>query len=366
MHALKLDEGPHHHLAGNFHHVRCLATALTRLDGLRLVLLADQHSYQPLMDSGLKCQIIGCKLREPRVLTADEAVHQWVNRIQPDIYHRPTGQLPFRQLPCKTVAGVADLNFVMRPTRLAVRLYKELSYRWTLNIADCVVCVSEYTRSEVVRYFEPNGTRLRVVRHGAGNLPPIEDIGLNLDAGYWLTFGHQPHKNVESCIKMMELRRQRRDRQKDHLVVVGRSRHLEEVIMPMVRQRGLGDIVHFVGKVSDGQLHGLYRSAKGLLFLSKYEGFGLPVLEAMSVGCPVITSDVCSLPEVAGGASLMTPPDDVSQIAEHCSAIESSSEFRSDLVNKGYLRANSLTWHAAAVSVSAIYDELMRDRSVVL
>ncbi len=117
--------------------------------------------------------------------------------------------------------------------------------------------------------------------------------------------------------------------------------------------------LHFMVDVDDGTLAGLYRKASLLLFPSLYEGFGMPVLEAMSNGCPVVCSAGGALPEVAGGAALIAPVDAVQPLADHCRAILTDSRLRETLVAKGKRHADGFTMHRFADSLAAWYGEIL-------
>jgi alpha-1,3-rhamnosyl/mannosyltransferase len=117
--------------------------------------------------------------------------------------------------------------------------------------------------------------------------------------------------------------------------------------------------VRFVGRISDASLAGLYGRALGLLFLSRYEGFGLPLIEAMGCGCPVIASNVCSLPEVAGDAAPLFDPDDVPGIARAMDALAGEPGHRDELVARSRRRAEQFTWERAAAETVKVYQSLL-------
>jgi glycosyltransferase involved in cell wall biosynthesis len=153
-----------------------------------------------------------------------------------------------------------------------------------------------------------------------------------------------------------------------HLVVVGPTgwgRSLAEALPPQgsFPRSGGGSApsgVVLAGAVEDGVLQGLYAAADGLAYPSLYEGFGLPVLEAMARGLPVLTSDRSSLPEVAGGAALLVDPTDVPAIAKGLIDLVSNHPLREGLAAGGRRRAAAFTWHATAAATWAAYQEALR------
>jgi hypothetical protein len=134
---------------------------------------------------------------------------------------------------------------------------------------------------------------------------------------------------------------------------------LEHELDREIRRLGLGPFVRVLGYVEDSELRWLYRNCRGFCYPSWYEGFGLPVLEAMSMSSAVITSNSSSLPEVAGDAALYVDPSDVQGIAAALTELDSSSQLRQELRARGAQRASLFTWKKAAATVSTVYDETL-------
>jgi len=358
VNALKLHEGALRSPAGNFQHVYNLAGELARLQDVAVHFLTDSDSYGPFSDRVSESQLIRTQLRGNSIVAADLAVRRAVYDMRPAIYHRPTGQLPFFPLPCLKVAGIADLNFKTLPCPILKRLYKEISYRWTVRHADRVVCVSRYTQSDVMKRLHCPPEKLRVVYHGANKLRPADAaIFERVPAKYWLAFAHQNHKNAELCLRALV--EHRRLAPATALVLIGQNNYVESKLKPMAQALGLGDAVVFVGVVTSAELSALYQRALGLLFPSRFEGFGLPVIEAMRAGCPVICSTACSLPEVAGDAAVMIAPDDLAGMVAAMQNVVANEMFRKNLIAAGLKQAGSFTWERAAQETAAIYRELL-------
>lgn len=334
-----------------------LSEALVRHPEMDIRLLTDRVSHPLFAEKIDGAKLVPTGIRGDSIWEADRTVARFVRNLRPEIYHRPTGQLPFFSLPCRTVVSIADLNFRTLKMSLARRCYKELSYRWTVRQADRITCVSDFTRDEVIRHLNVPAKRLMVVHHGTSELqPPDYRLAASIAGPYWLTFGHQPHKNVEACLASLA---GQRGGPLEKLVVVGQSKHIDTVLRAEVTRLGLGARVIFAGRVDEPSLRGLYERALGLLFLSRYEGFGLPVLEAMGCGCPVICSNACSLPEVAGDGALLFAPDDVAGIAKAMRAVAENLTLRGDLINRGTLRARTFTWERAARDTIEVYKSLL-------
>lgn len=342
--ALRLHEGRAQHPAGNFHHVKNLLRVLVpkiMANGLGVSVLVDELGYRDLVDVIPRSVFLVEGKHGDSVFKTDMRIRSAIRRLSPALFFRPAGQLPFGFIGCPAIMGVADLNFRWLPTSLAKRIYKEISYWWGFNLADRITCISEFTRDDVISKFSVPASRIKAIHLAASQMQPEKPIQ-GLADGFWLTFGHQAHKNVELCLLALKRRKC------DTLVVVGLNSHIDKVLKPMVVQLGLVDRVIFIGQISNAELSWLYKRARGLLFVSLFEGFGLPLLEAMQSGCSVITSRVCSLPEIAGDAALYVSTDSDIELAEAMGRIMEDEELSMRLIESGYRRASLFSWEAAA------------------
>lgn len=359
INALRLQEGKHRHLGGNYYHVEHLVRALVANPKVRVSALCDEFSRPGFLEILPSGSTIKVGLNGGGVLAADIQTMRIVRRLRPDVYHRPTGQLPFLPLPVATVASIADINFRVLPMRWGKRLYKELSYRWTLKVADRVTCVSEFTRQEVLKHFKVESRKLSVIPHGTNIFPTADqEFASQIDGPFWLTFGHQAHKNVELIIRAVKLLAN--DRLPPRILVVGASQHIDEVLVPMVMAEGVQNLFIFAGRLTDAQLAGCYARARGLLFVSKYEGFGLPILEAMGAGIPVICAPNASIPEVAGQACIYVNDDEPVALAEAIRRLDSDEALRKELIEKGASHAREFGWQQAAEQTIEVYRQAIQ------
>jgi len=346
INALRLHEGRSRHPGGNFFHVRSLlAELLPILDAAGL-------TYRVLVDDRGSCDLRGvvperCMhvISASGVLAQDVAIFLYCRKNPSVLYYRPTGQLPVIPLPCVEIMGVADLNFKSVKMGGLRKFYKEFSYWWSLRRARHVVCISEFTRGEVVEAYGIEGARVSTVHHGASDLSLIDCAEMEVPfPRFWVTFGHQAHKNVDTVLRAMVLDSAGRHK----LVVVGKHEYIDHVLKPLASELGVERRVYFAGRVSDQQLAWLYRNSLGLIFVSLYEGFGLPVLEAMTAGCPVIASDRCSIPEVAGDAAYLVPACSETAIFTAMEQLSIDARYREALIERGRRRASGFTWRESA------------------
>lgn len=275
------------------------------------------------------------RLRRPVVRIPADVVHA------PSLAVPPTGRTPL-------VVTVNDVAFVHHPeafTRRGVAFHRrglELARRHAAS----VVVPSEFTRDELVALgFDDR--RLFVARHGVAvtTTTPDDEVATRLrrvavTEPYLLAVGTiEPRKNLPTLAAAIA--RVRREHAGLRLVLAG--------------PRGWGEVpgldtgwVRELGAVDDATLHALYRGAVACGIPSRYEGFGMPALEAMARGCPVIASDVASLPEVVGDAGVLVAPDDLGAWAQALTALLDDPARRAELVRRGTARAAGFTWETSA------------------
>ncbi len=254
--------------------------------------------------------------------------------------------------------------------------YPELSPKWKyyylyalpflLKQSQGIICVSEYTKQDVVENYSVNPEAIDVVYNGyARDLffpQPDPEIlqKYNLDK-YLLYVGDMRfYKNLSRCLEAFD-RMPLKDYQ---FVITGKK---DDFFYPKIErqtsQLSARDRIIFLDYVPTADLPGLYSLAQCLIFASLYEGFGLPVLEAMACGCPVITSKVTSIPEVAGDSVLYVDPYDVENIAQGMYQILTNVQLRETLYHKGLRRSQLFSWDKTAEQVRNILGNLLRDNA---
>lgn len=223
--------------------------------------------------------------------------------------------------------------------------------------ADAVVCVSAFAREEFLRVAgEGVRPRTHVVSEGAAPLPPADHDGfaaLGLTKPFVLAVGQaSPRKNFDGLVAALA---RLGDAVPHHLVVAGGTGWDAGAFDAAIRDHHMADRVHKTGFVSDGVLAALYARASAFALPSFYEGFGLPVLEAMAAGVPVIASNVSALPEVAGDAALLVDPSDTKALAGALHAVLTNETLAGDMRDKGRARAKNFSFAAAAAAMEQIY-----------
>jgi len=236
-----------------------------------------------------------------------------------------------------TVLTVHDLAILRAPEVFPRwhRLYGRVGLERVLRAADAIVAVSSFSRAETIELARVPPERVRVVPHGVDSI--FTAAGPRAEGDYVLAVATlEPRKNLGRAVD------------------AAREAGVE---LRVVGARGWGgvEVDGWVGEIPDAELAALYRGAACVLYPSLYEGFGLPVLEAMACGTPVVTSVATAMEEVAGGAAVLVDPLDVSAIAD---GIRAALSRRDELAGAGLARASEFTWARTADAVAELWSEL--------
>lgn len=226
-----------------------------------------------------------------------------------------------------------------------------------------VITVSAWAGQEIAQQFDLAPACITPIHHGVDHnlfYPKPTHRSAQGDSPYILHVGPcSPRKNVETLAAAFALLRQRHQ-QPHHLLLVGRDDADRRAMLARCAKLGIADAVRSVGVVDDAQLAELYRGAACFVFPSLYEGFGMPVLEAMACGTPVITSAVTALPETAGDAAhLLADPQDADDLARSLYRMIEDTTWRQQWIERGLTRAQGFTWQASAQQHLQLYGSLL-------
>jgi len=289
-----------------------------------------------------------------------------------DLFHAPHYVLPMLT-PCRSVVTIHDCIHLRFPQYLPNRIgyaYARAQMWMATNKAARVMTVSEASKRDILRYFRVPESRIDVIYNAIDERfwaePDAEHIErvrerYRLTAPFVLYAGNiKPHKNLERLIEAFNLlRTDRPDLADVELLIIGDEISKYATLRRAVHRHKLHKHVRFFGFVPDQTLAALYRLAKVFVFPSLYEGFGLPPLEAMASGTPVITSNVSSLPEVVGDAALMIDPYEPAAIADAMRRVLTDPALHAALRARGLARAREFSWERSIKRVREIYDEVL-------
>ena len=272
--------------------------------------------------------------------------------------------LPHHRLP-PAVVTIHDLGYYHFPAAhpWQQRLYVDWGTRWSAWAATRVLAISHATATDLQGIIKTPAEKIAVVHEGASNLPipnaaAMAAVGARyaLPAAYMLYVGTlQPRKNLARLITAYEQLCARGDAEFD-LVLAGNAGWLSEAIVAQARQSPHAARIHLLGYVPDVDLAALLAGARAFLYPSLYEGFGLPILEAQSLGVAVMSGKGSSLPEVAGDAALYVDPTDIEAIAQAMLRLSQDETLRQELIAAGQRNVQRFSWEKAAAETLAVLE----------
>jgi glycosyltransferase involved in cell wall biosynthesis len=317
------------------------------------------ENFRPVAESAGNYSI-GEQLRVPLALRREGV----------SLFHAPHYVLP-PLVTCRSVVTIHDCIHLMFPQYLPNRLalgYARASMAIASRRATRVITVSESSKRDIVRFFDTEPDKIAVIHNSYDDRfavePREEDVvrvreRYQLHDEFVLYAGNvKPHKNLERLIEAFDLvRRRGMDRLK--LVLIGDEISKYAALRRAVHRHQLHNYVRFLGYLPEETLAVLYRLAGVFVFPSLYEGFGLPPLEAMASGTPVVTSNVSSLPEVAGDAAVLVDPYSPCAIADGIERVLSDESLRRELRRKGIARAREFSWDQSVRRIHEIYKQAL-------
>lgn len=287
-----------------------------------------------------------------------------------DLFHATDFVLPYTLGSTRTLLTVHDLSFVRVPEAASppLKAYLDAVVPRSVERADHLLADSAATKEDLIDLYKTPADKITVLYSGVDRrFRRVSDRGALestrakyglADRRYVLSVGTvQPRKNYSRVIRALaEARASGLDLR---YAIAGGKGWLEAEMQHTIASTGMGDYVHLLGFVDDEDLPALYSGSRMLLMPSLYEGFGLPILEAMACGVPVIASNISSLPEVAGDAAILVDPNDTAALGDAMLAVETESTLREQLIQKGYRQAEKFSWRRSAAQLLSVYRSLL-------
>ena len=254
---------------------------------------------------------------------------------------------------------------------LGARLYRQMNYPRSVRLADAVIINSESLRSEVLHYLDVDPAKLKLINEAVDHdlfQPGDADLARTQVASYGVTkpfvlfvSSLWSYKNCDGLLRAWAIARHQLPGRQLAIVGAGRDEKYVAGLHALAAELGIEDDVVFVGGVALEETVAFYRAADAFVYPSLNETFGLPILEAMACGCPVVTSDVSAMPETAGGAAVLASPTEPDSLAR--AIVEAAQPGHRDrLRDLGYARASQFTWAATAAQTLDVYREVAAKR----
>ncbi len=300
------------------------------------------------------------------VLWFEWSVRNKLRQLKPDLFLSPDGILCLGWKG-KQLAVIHDINFLHHPAALKFsnRHYYNFFFPRYAQKAARIATVSEFSKTDIVKHYKINPSMIDVVYNGVNSfyqpLEPEEKATVREQYAsgnqYFIFIGTlSPRKNILGLMKAFEQYR-KINSGNTQLLIVGGSMYKTGELLAYQQQLSFGSSIHFLGRLPDAELNRVLGAALALVFVPFFEGFGIPVIEAMQCRVPVIASNVTSVPEVTGDAALLVDPADTAAISTAMHQLETDEQLRESLIKKGTERKELFTWERTA---QLLWQSIMR------
>lgn len=296
-----------------------------------------------------------------------------INKSTPDLLHVPGFAGPMFKGTTKTVTTVHDLIGKIYPQNLnfASRFYWQKWLPMCVKNSDMIIVISENTKKDVMRFLGVPEEKIKVTLLATSkHFIKIKDEKqfsevrnkYNLPKQFMLNVGTiEPRKNICGLLRAFAMYLQK-DNVDLSLVLVGKKDWGYKQVKDEIEKLGISSKVHFCDYVEDKDLPYIYNLSKFFVFPSFYEGFGLPVLEALSCGCPVISSNVSSLPEITSDAAVLINPNNVEELYKAIEEVDKNDSLREELASKALMQAKNFSWKKTAAKTLEVYKEVISSK----
>lgn len=351
----------------------------------RIVAAHPEHEFFFIFDRAYNAEfvfgsnvtpiVIGPQARHPILfyIWFEFSVPSVLKKIKADLFISPDAYLSLKtKVPSLLV--IHDLNFEHYPEMvpfLARKHYQYFTPKFAAK-AERIATVSNFSKSDIIKQYHVNPEKIDVVYNGANeNFHPIdEEIKKKTKAQF--SFGNDyfvfigalnPRKNLVNLFKAFDIFKTK-EPSNIKLVVVGEKMWWNKEIKATYEKMKFQDEVVFTGRLDSGTLKNVIGSAVALTYVSYFEGFGIPIVEAFRMGTPVITSSVTSMPEIAGDAASLVDPFNARQIADAMHDIISNNKFRESLIEKGKVRSQLFSWDKTAENLWKSAERIIQEKNI--
>ena len=332
------------------------AVSLERRENIRLLCTrSNVHLYRDLETYPISIIPWSTSNRVVRAITQQLAVPFAALRLETDVVFEPVDHAAIlTPAPIVTSIHSGPINLRNNQFKGLREWYNQVLLPLTLRRSQCLIAISEFVGRRMVDLYEVDEEKIDVIYHGGGLVEQAQHNGWtppdikDRDGGILFVSSLHPHKNADCLIRAYG---RLRDRLSDApgLVVVGKDVNGQtNRLGELAREIGVSEHVRFEGRVSDNRLLRLFETSRLMVYPSSLEGFGLPAVEAMKAGVPLIASDRASVPEIVGNGGLTVSPDDHEALSKAMAEVLMSPERQRDLVEAGHKRGKNFSWEQTA------------------
>lgn len=345
---------------------------LNFLNGVKVE--AGDHEYVVFLNEKNYCDTEGHSIK--KIVIKGGSTFQWdqfllpacLNKERIDIFFSPYFKAPLSAR-CKVITSILDIiPFMMEPYKSSLKTkLNNIAIRIFSLKASRIITISYYSKREIMEYLKIPSEKIEVIYPGVGkDFMPIKDYEnisqikryFGISGNYILYIGNlKPHKNLLKLIESYSLLPSD-IRNEYQLIIGGKKDKNYDSLSKEVNKRGIKERVIFTDFIRDEDLPALYSGASLFVFLSLYEGFGLPVLEAMACGVPVIVSNSTSIPEITEDAAILVDPEDTGDIVKAISNILEDVALRNEMIPKGFERARLFSREGTVKRMIKLFEEI--------
>ena len=283
-----------------------------------------------------------------------------INRIKPNVFFSPDGFMSIKLHNIPTVITMHDINFEHRPDDLhwLHSLYYRTYFKKYAHLSTHIITVSEFSKKDIMTNYQVSKNKITVAYNGVGNnFQPIQKEKqviikkkYSKQKDFFLFIGSlHKRKNIKNLLLAFDMYRPKGE---NKLLIIGKKKWWDKQTEKVYEHMKYKEDVIFIGQINDELMVNILASSKALCFVSIFEGFGLPIIEAMKCHVPVITSNTSSMPEIAGNAALIVDPHNISEIYNAMIQIDQNPQLCADLIQKGQQIIQKFQWNNTAHVIS--------------
>lgn len=292
----------------------------------------------------------------------------YYKKLKPDLVHYPNFNSSFCPgIPF--VATICDLIYYLYPKACPNKLghlYAKTMLRHSAKKSRAIITISHHSKNDIVKHLKVPQEKVNLTYTGVNQeYHPVETLKAllekyNIQGDYILYMGnHEPRKNIVGLLKAYSISKCRNDYS---LVIGGKKDPRRKEIYETINELSLGKSVLFTGHIQQQDMPAIYTAAKLFVFPSFYEGFGLPPLEAMACGTPVVCSNAASMPESVGDAAITVEPSNIESLAEAIDKVLGNHTLQKELIFKGFAQAKKFSWENTAKATLEVYKKALVEK----